>query len=49
MSKVKLKVVKPTKPDPYSRYNWRTREDYEQAVRIYELAMGIYLAAGGTA
>lgn len=34
----------PKKPVPYSRYNWPTREAYDQAVRIWEIAMGVYLA-----
>lgn len=38
---------KPKKPIPYSGRNWPAREEYEQAVRIYEIGMGVYIANEG--
>lgn len=42
-----MRLTKPKKPTPYSRLNWPTYGAWEQATRIYEGAMAIYIAMGG--
>ena len=37
-------IKPPKKPIPYSRYNYPHYEDYEQKMRIWETAMGVWLA-----
>lgn len=44
-----LKVTKPKRPVPNTRYNWATPQDYEEAMRIYEQAMAIWMVFGDNA